>query len=65
MLDVTQKMSLGPEDVCISGARCGGIYTPITDGTEVDPEKMEAVAQWAQPKNVTGIQSFLKFLGYY
>jgi ribonuclease HI len=35
------------------------------DGVAVDPEKIEAVSEWQQPKNVTDIRSFLGLAGYY
>ena len=38
----------------VSGAR---IY--------VDPNKIEAILQWEQPKTVTEIRSFLGLAGYY
>ncbi|XP_073119964.1 uncharacterized protein [Henckelia pumila] len=34
-------------------------------GIEVDPSKVEAVRNWAAPKNATEIQSFLGLAGYY
>ena len=40
-------------------------YVVSKAGIEVDPAKIEAVAQWAQPKNVTEIRSFLGLAGYY
>jgi hypothetical protein len=35
------------------------------DGVAVDPEKIEAVSEWQQPKSVTDIRSFLGLAGYY
>jgi hypothetical protein len=34
-------------------------------GVSVDPEKIEAVPEWQQLKNVTDIQNFLGLAGYY
>ncbi|PUZ76258.1 hypothetical protein GQ55_1G274800 [Panicum hallii var. hallii] len=35
------------------------------EGVAVDPEKIEAVSEWQQPKSVTDIRSFLGLAGYY
>lgn len=35
------------------------------DGVATDPDKIKAVAQWAQPTNLKSLQSFLGFCGYY
>nr|CAB3504899.1 unnamed protein product [Digitaria exilis] len=35
------------------------------EGVAVDPEKVTAVSEWQQPKNVTEIRSFLGLAGYY
>jgi hypothetical protein len=35
------------------------------DGVAVDPEKIEAMLEWQQPKNVTDIRNFLGLVGYY
>jgi hypothetical protein len=35
------------------------------DGVSVDPAKVEAVTNWAPPKNVSEIRSFLGLAGYY
>jgi hypothetical protein len=35
------------------------------EGVAVDPEKIEAVLEWQQPKSVTDIRSFLGLAGYY
>ncbi|KAJ1695434.1 hypothetical protein LUZ63_012132 [Rhynchospora breviuscula] len=35
------------------------------NGLSVDPMKVQAVADWAQPKNVTEVRSFLGLAGYY
>ena len=35
------------------------------EGVAVDPEKVEAVANWTQPSNVSEIRSFLGLAGYY
>jgi hypothetical protein len=35
------------------------------DGVAVDPSKIEAVAEWKQPQNVSDIRSFLGLAGYY
>ena len=34
-------------------------------GISVDPAKVEAVASWSRPKNVTEVRSFLGLAGYY
>ena len=36
-----------------------------TDGIYVDPQKVEAVANWEQPTTVTEVRSFLGLEGYY
>ena len=36
-----------------------------TDGIYVDPQKVEAVANWEQPTTVTEVRSFLGLAGYY
>ena len=35
------------------------------DGIQVDPKKIEAVAEWPRPTIVTEIRSFLGLVGYY
>ena len=35
------------------------------DGIKVDPGKIEAVRDWAWPKNASEIRSFLGLAGYY
>jgi hypothetical protein len=35
------------------------------DGVAVDPSKVQDVLEWKQPRNVTGIWSFLGLTGYY
>ena len=35
------------------------------DGNYVDPQKVEAVANWEQPTTVTEVRSFLGLAGYY
>ena len=35
------------------------------DGIQVDPKKIEAVADWPRPTTVTEIRSFLGLAGYY
>ena len=35
------------------------------DGIQVDPKKIEAVADWPRPITVTKIRSFLGLTGYY
>ena len=35
------------------------------DGIYVDPQKVEAVANWEQPTTVTEVRSFLELAGYY
>ena len=34
-------------------------------GTQVDPQKIEAVSEWPRPTIVTEIRSFLGLAGYY
>ena len=36
-----------------------------TDGVEVDPEKVEVIREWKEPRTVKGIQSFLGFCNFY
>jgi transposase InsO family protein len=36
-----------------------------TDGIEVDPEKIEVIRDWKEPKSVKGVQSFLGFCNFY
>jgi len=36
-----------------------------TDGIEVDPEKIEVIREWKEPRTVKGIQSFLGFCNFY
>ena len=36
-----------------------------SEGLSVDPSKIEAVVNWARPKKVTEIRSFLGLAGYY
>ncbi|XP_073152282.1 uncharacterized protein [Henckelia pumila] len=40
-------------------------YIVSAKGIEVDPSKVEAVRNWAAPKNATEIRSFLGLAGYY
>ena len=35
------------------------------EGISVDPEKVESVTNWEQPKTVSDIRSFLGLAGYY
>ena len=35
------------------------------DGISVDPSKVEAVSNWAQPTTITEVRSFLGLAGYY
>ncbi|XP_034594577.1 uncharacterized mitochondrial protein AtMg00860-like [Setaria viridis] len=37
----------------------------IAKGVAIDPEKIEAVSEWQEPKSVTKIRSFLSLAGYY
>jgi hypothetical protein len=41
----------------------GYIISPM--GIEMDPEKVRAVAEWKEPTNVKGVQSFLGFANFY
>jgi hypothetical protein len=41
----------------------GYIISPT--GIEMDPEKVRAVAEWKEPMNVKGVQSFLGFTNFY
>ena len=40
-------------------------YVVSADGIYVDPQKVEAVANWGQPTTVTEVRSFLGLAGYY
>ena len=35
------------------------------EGIPVDPEKIEAIMNWATPRNMTDIRSFMGLVGYY
>ena len=35
------------------------------EGIQVDPDKIEVMAGWEPPRNVTEIRSFLRLAGYY
>ena len=37
----------------------------FTEGTRVDPAKIEAVVSWKPPRNVIEVRSFLGLAGYY
>jgi hypothetical protein len=41
----------------------GYIISPT--GIEIDPEKVQAVAEWKEPMNVKGVQSILGFANFY
>jgi hypothetical protein len=41
----------------------GYIISPM--GMSMDPEKVRAVAEWREPTNVKGVQSFLGFANFY
>jgi hypothetical protein len=36
-----------------------------TDGIQVDPDKVQAIADWQQPRTVRGVRSFLGFCNFY
>jgi hypothetical protein len=40
-------------------------YIILPTGIEMDPEKVQAVAEWKEPMNVKGVQSFLGFANFY
>ena len=40
-------------------------HVVYADGIHVDPQKVEAVANWEQPTTMTEVQSFLGLAGYY
>jgi hypothetical protein len=40
-------------------------YIISATGIEMDPEKVRAVAEWTEPTNVKGVQSFLGFANFY
>ena len=40
-------------------------YILTNKGTEVDPDKVEVLRNWAEPATVTGVKSFLGFAGFY
>ena len=40
-------------------------YILTTKGLEIDPEKVEPLRNWALPKTVTGIKSYLGFCSFY
>ena len=35
------------------------------EGISVDPKKIEAIMNWATPRNVTDVRSFMGLVGYY
>ena len=37
----------------------------LAKGVSVDPQKIEAMVNWKQPKNVSEVRSFLGLAGYY
>jgi hypothetical protein len=41
----------------------GYIISPSS--IQMDPEKVRAVAEWREPTNVNGVQSFLGFANFY
>jgi hypothetical protein len=41
----------------------GYIISPM--GISMDPEKVNAVAEWREPTNMKGVQSFLGFTNFY
>lgn len=40
-------------------------YVVTTKGIAVDPNKIEVVIEWKQPKNMFELRSFLSLVGYY
>ncbi|KAA3480981.1 integrase [Gossypium australe] len=46
-------------------SKCEFWLNEDAEGIQVDPEKIEAILDWKQPKNVTELLSFLSLVGYY
>ncbi|XP_044718021.1 reverse transcriptase (RNA-dependent DNA polymerase) domain-containing protein [Hirsutella rhossiliensis] len=42
-----------------------GFIVEAGKGIRVDPEKVQAIQQWQQPRSVKGVRSFLGFANYY
>ncbi|KAL6459407.1 hypothetical protein MHYP_G00328790 [Metynnis hypsauchen] len=58
------KLSLDKCQFCRSQVRYVG-HIVSERGVATDPSKIEAVARWEQPTDLTSLQSFLGFCGYY
>ena len=62
-----QQKLFGKLSKCVFGASeveyLGHVLRP--DGVSVDPNKVEAVENWPQPRNKTEVQSFLGLVNYY
>ncbi|KAI1006047.1 hypothetical protein K3495_g2170 [Podosphaera aphanis] len=42
-----------------------GFIIEAGNGVKVDPDKINAIAEWEEPENVSGIRSFLGFANFY
>ena len=54
-----EKCSLAKEEVHYLG------HIICIGGVKADPEKIEAMKTWPQPKNVNELRGFLRMMGYY
>ena len=49
----------------VNSIEIGFIHIISDEGTSVDPEKIEAIANWPTLRNVTYVRSFMGLAGYY
>uniref|UniRef100_A0A8C5QI26 ribonuclease H n=1 Tax=Leptobrachium leishanense TaxID=445787 RepID=A0A8C5QI26_9ANUR len=58
------KLSLEKCQFCLPSVTYLG-HVVSAEGVSTDPRKLEAVASWPRPRNVTELRSFLGFCSYY
>uniref|UniRef100_A0A8C5LZN7 ribonuclease H n=1 Tax=Leptobrachium leishanense TaxID=445787 RepID=A0A8C5LZN7_9ANUR len=58
------KLSLQKCQFCLPSVTYLG-HVVSAEGVSTDPRKLEAVASWPRPRNVTELRSFLGFCSYY